>query len=69
MRYAAKNGRKFLDHKSNTKYPELKEYFENKDWYTLLYDSKKFYSNVKKYLNDIEYYNYDLLVRVRNQKQ
>ena len=65
----ARKGRKFLDHKSNTKYPELKEYFENKDWYTPLYDSKKFDSNVKKYLNDIEYYNYDLLARVRNQKQ
>lgn len=65
----ARKGRRFLDHKSNTKYPELKEYFENKDWYTPLYDSKKFDSNVKKYLNDIEYYNYDLLARVRNQKQ
>ena len=65
----ARKGRRFIDHKSNTKYPELKEYFENKDWYTPLYDSKKFEDNVKKYLNDIEYYNYDLLARVRNQKQ
>lgn len=65
----ARKGRKFLDHKSNTKYPELKEYFESKDWYVPKYDSKKFDSNVRKYLNDVEYYNYDLLARVRNQKQ
>lgn len=64
----AREGRKFLDHKSNTKYPELKDYFENKDWYTPKYDSKKFDSNVKNYLNDVEYYNYDLLAKVRNQK-
>ena len=64
----AREGRRFLDHKSNTKYPELKDYFENKDWYTPKYDSKKFDSNVKKYLNDVEYYNYDLLAEVRNQK-
>ncbi len=65
----ARKGRKFLDHKSNTKYPELKEYFESKDWYVPKYDSKKFDSNVRKYLNDVEYYNYDLLASVRNKKQ
>ena len=35
------------DYKGTERFNRYEEYFENKDWYTPLYDSKKFDSNVK----------------------
>lgn len=65
----AREGRKFADHNTKSKYPDMKDFFNNKDWYTPEYDSVEFDRNVKDYLNDVEYYNYDLLAKVRNQKR
>lgn len=63
----ARHGRKFRNNRSD--YHDMKEYFLSKSWYEEIYEPKEFDSQIQEILNEVEYYNFNLLAKIRNEKK